>query len=119
MVDAGTQVAHDRLAGEQSFAVRATRRGAQAYSSVDVRESVLEQCILGGRPMHSGAYHLLLVRPDLVRIVAEQLASVDETRFLAVWKGEPETGRGLGREVTALYRQAAERGDAVVFAAKA
>jgi hypothetical protein len=68
--------------------------------------------------MHSGEYHLLLVRPDLVGIVAEQLANIDESRFLAGWKGEPETGRSLGSEVTELYRQAAKRRDAVVFAAK-
>lgn len=82
-----------------------------ALSGVELANSVLGQAILGGRPLHQGDdYHVLLVRPDVVAFIAQQLNDVDLSEL-----GELAD---LAREIHATYQAAADVGGAMVFVAK-
>lgn len=82
-----------------------------ALAAVEIDDSVLAQCVLGGRPMHQGDdYHVCLVRPDVVQFIAEQSKSVDLATL-----GEVSD---LAKEAFAAFLQAVELRAAVVFAAK-
>ena len=83
--------------------------------------SALDQCLLGGRPMHKDDDALLfLVRPDVVRAVAAecQKPSCD----LLQWEGNGKSHEDLVRvtlqRIAQLYSSAAAQGAAVVFFAQ-
>ncbi len=85
----------------------------EAFSAVDLKDSVLAQCILGGRPMHRGDdYHICLVRPDIAGFIAQQGSEIEALDLPAEWQE-------LATATIDLYRQAAEVGGAMVFVAKA
>lgn len=82
-----------------------------AFSAVEIEDSVLSQCILGGRPLHQGDdYHVCLVRPDVVRAVAHQCGSLDTSTW-----GELAD---IASQATELFQSCAEIGGATVFVAK-
>ena len=83
-----------------------------ALCGIEVDESFLDQCLLGGRPLHQGDdYHVVLVRPDVVAFIAGQLSQIDESKLV------PEVVQDV-KAVSETYRTAAERRAAVVFAAE-
>ena len=83
-----------------------------AFAAASIEDSVLGQCILGGRPLHRGDdYHVCLVRPDVVRFIADQGAKLAETDIdAALWDSV--------QSVIGLYKEAAELRGAMVFVAK-
>lgn len=84
----------------------------EVFSNVNIENSFLTQCILGGRPMHQGDdYHVCLVRPDVVRFIADQGEQIDATQIEAAIFEQV-------RAVLGFYRAAAELTGAVVFVAK-
>lgn len=83
-----------------------------ALADVKIDDSVLAQCLLGGRPMHRGDdYHVCLVRPDVVGFIAQQGAQLDDSHLAT----ESHT---QAKAVVDLYKTAAELGGAMVFIAK-
>ena len=84
-----------------------------ALEGVPMEDSVLAQCILGGRPMHQGNdHHVCLVRPDVVGFIAQQGAQLEK----------PQVGADLwesSHAIMGLYKAAAGIGAAMVFVASA
>jgi hypothetical protein len=88
------------------------------FQKLNAENSALDQCILGGRSMHQGDFHVALVRPDVVRALAGQLAAIAEAEFRSSWPAdEHEDAWRLCENIKDLYAKAAEQGDAVVFVA--
>lgn len=84
----------------------------EALTSIDLEESFLDQCILGGRPMHQADdYRIVLVRPDIAAFIAEQLTQIEESSL-------PPGVVDDVKVVAEAYKTAAERKAAVVFAAQ-
>lgn len=83
-----------------------------ALAGVPIDDSVLAQCILGGRPLHQGEdHHVCLVRPDVVGFIAQQGEQLEQTLV----------GPDLWEKTKAtinLYKAASENGAAMVFVAK-
>lgn len=80
-----------------------------ALSAVSMVDSVLSQCILGGRPMHaSDEHHIFLVRPDVVGFIAQQGTQLGEQLDAMPSTAQP---------VLDFYKEAAEAKAAVVFLA--
>jgi len=91
----------------------------------------LEQTVLGGRPLYGGEDHyLLLVRPDLVPIIAAGLESIDRVelrrRYDSLATGADEGKHGEEHfeyvwsrfeRLREFYRRAAAEGHAVLFSA--
>lgn len=79
-------------------------------SGVEIEQSFLGQAILGGRAVHQADnYHVMLVRPDIVGFVAQQLTQLEDN------------GSELSpliQHITKVYQQAASQRGAIVFAAK-
>ena len=83
-----------------------------ALSALAIEDSLLSQCILGGRPLHQGNdYHVCLVRPDVVRFIADQAHQIDESSVEA-------SQLDLCQAVLGIYKEAAELAGAMVFVAK-
>lgn len=81
-------------------------------AGIQREDSVLSQCILGGRPLHHGdEYHVCMVRPDVVRYVVDQGAQLDEPQV------GPELWE-LTQAALGLYGEAAKVGGAVIFIAR-
>lgn len=83
-----------------------------ALEGAPIADSVLAQCLLGGRPLHQGDdHHVCLVRPDVVGFIAQQGARLEEPHVgTELWETSQAT---IG-----LYKEAAEIGAAMVFVAK-
>ena len=78
-------------------------------SSVSMVDSVLSQCILGGRPMHAGDdHHIFLVRPDVVGFIAQQGSQLGD---------QFDSMTSSAQAVLHFYKEAAEAKAAVVFVA--
>ncbi len=83
-----------------------------ALVAVELEDSVLGQCILGGRPMHRGDdFHVCMVRPDIVGFVAQQAAQVDTSKL-------DDDIAELANSTLNLFKTAAQQRAAVVFVAK-
>ncbi len=83
-----------------------------ALAAVEIEDSVLSQCVLGGRPMHQGDdYSVCLVRPDVVQFIADQSKQLASA-------GLPENVVDLATSTGEIYQEAANRRGAVVFVAK-
>ena len=83
-----------------------------AMTAVELADSVLAQCLLGGRPMHQGDdYHVCLVRPDVVGFIAQQASQLDVPHI-------SEDLLEQAKSIAAIYKTAAELGGAMVFVAK-
>ena len=97
----------------------------RALTNAAPSDSVLSQCLLGGRPMHLGDSHVvLMVRPDVVGQIADELESLTEADLRQRWDAVSDAGEGgdLAWSITTgmaqLYRRAADTGGAVVFCAQ-
>lgn len=84
-----------------------------SLAAIDIPDSMLGQCLLGGRPMYGGnEYHIFLVRPDIVGFIAQQGNSIDVS-------GVSSDVQQDIRSIVQLYATAAELGGAMVFVAAA
>ncbi|MFT7639836.1 MAG: hypothetical protein ACI9G1_001574 [Pirellulaceae bacterium] len=92
-------------------------------------EQPLNHTILGGRHLyHQADRFVVLVRPDMVRHVAEALAKADVSQLEAKHKELPSdvleesddwpTVKTALQRIAALYKEAADDGNAVVFTAE-
>lgn len=80
-------------------------------AKIPLESSMLDQAILGGRPVHQGDdYHICLVRPDVVGFIAELGAGLKESQCELLWAEI--------LKVIAIYQQAADLQAAMVFVAK-
>ena len=80
-------------------------------AAIDIPDSMLAQCLLGGRPMYGGSeYQVFLVRPDIVGFIAQQGSSIDETSVSSDLRQDIQS-------IIKLYATAAELGGAMVFVA--
>lgn len=83
-----------------------------ALAAIELEQSFLEQCILGGRPLHQGEdHHVMLVRPDVVGFIAEQLAQIEMSSLSGDLAADMEV-------VVQTYQHAAQQNAAVVFVAE-
>jgi|GEM_PF-2707491 len=83
-----------------------------SLAAIEIEDSVLAQCVLGGRPMHQGDdFHVCLVRPDVVQFIAEQSKSVDLSPL-------DDEVSDLAKATFETFSKAVELRAAVVFAAK-
>jgi len=92
----------------------------------------LNHAVLGGKRLHQGSDHAaVLIRPDMVRFIADALAEVDETDFRQKYFslnrdsykqpiGEKEFVQTwiVLRDLQVFFGAAAENMEAVVFTAK-
>ena len=79
----------------------------------------LQQCLLGGRPMYQGSeLTVILVRPDLVPHLAGELDKVEDEAFRALVPADANCAdvHATFLQLRELYRSAAERRHAIVFA---
>ena len=82
-----------------------------ALSQTAIASSFLSQAILGGRPFYQGeAYHVILVRPDVVGFIHKQLQDISLNEY-------GDLAPTL-HSVSEFYSQAAAAQQAVVFVAK-
>ncbi|NKB70462.1 MAG: hypothetical protein GKR89_25615 [Candidatus Latescibacteria bacterium] len=89
MVAAGLEVAREKLSGDQSFAVRCTRRGAQAYSSVDV------EVALGAVVNEELGCHVDLTIPDQTLYVE----IIQRRAFICAFQGQVEQRKSFAGDI--------------------
>lgn len=83
-----------------------------ALVAIEMEDSMLSQCILGGRPMHRGDdFHVCMVRPDIVGFIAQQAGQVETAKL------DDDIAK-LAKSTFELFKTAAEQRAAVVFVAR-
>ncbi len=93
-------------------------------SAAEDDATALSQCLLGGRNMQHGEDHLvLMVRPDVVRSVAEQGIALEEADFRSRWNAtndqtQADFAWSIMQAIIQLYDRASAAGSAMVFLAK-
>lgn len=86
-----------------------------AFEQVNFDDSLLAQCLLGGRAMHQGDdYHVCLVRPDIVGYITKQA----DTNSAVIQASSFGDLKDLAESVLGFYEQAAKLRGAMVFVAK-
>lgn len=86
-----------------------------AFEQVDLDDSLLGQCLMGGRPLHGGDdYVVCLVRPDIVGFITRQSEQLQASYLEQIFKDDV----GLAQAVLGIYKSATEAAGAVVFVAQ-